>query len=63
MGLGTNGHIAIKTKNIARAIAYLERMGVALNEDSKKYDANGNMVAIYLAEEFGGFAVHLVQAK
>ena len=63
MGLGTNGHIAIKTKNLSRAIAYLERMGVALNEDSKKFDANGNMVAIYLADEFGGFAVHLVQAK
>ncbi|MBR5479804.1 MAG: bifunctional 4-hydroxy-2-oxoglutarate aldolase/2-dehydro-3-deoxy-phosphogluconate aldolase [Clostridia bacterium] len=63
MGLGANGHIAIKTKNIARAIAYLERMGVALNEDSKKFDANGNLVAIYLVEEFGGFAVHLVQAK
>lgn len=62
-GLGANGHIAIKTKNISRAVAYLERMGIALNEDSKKYDANGNMVAIYLANEFGGFAVHLVQAK
>ena len=26
-------------------------------------DANGNMVAVYLAAEFGGFAVHLLQAK
>ena len=32
-------------------------------KDLPKYDANGNMVAIYLANEFGGFAVHLVQAK
>jgi len=63
IGYGKNGHIAIKTANIARATAYLERIGVAINWDSAKKDANGNMVAVYLAAEFGGFAVHLLQAK
>ena len=63
VGYGKNGHIAIKTANIARATAYLERIGVAINWDSAKKDANGNMVAVYLASEFGGFAVHLLQAK
>ena len=63
VGYGKNGHIAIKTANIARATACLERIGVAINWDSAKKDANGNMVAVYLAAEFGGFAVHLLQAK
>lgn len=63
MGLGKNGHIAIKTANISRATAYLERIGVAINWDSAKKDANGNMIAVYLASEFGGFAIHLLQAK
>ena len=62
-GLGANGHIAIKTKNIDRAAAYLERCGVALNWDSAKKAADGSLVAVYLQEEIGGFAVHLVQAK
>ena len=62
-GLGTHGHIAIKTKNIDRASAYLERCGVKLNWDSAKKGADGALVAVYLEEEIGGFAVHLVQAK
>jgi len=62
-GLGTHGHIAIKTKNIDRATAYLERCGVKLNWDSAKKAADGSLVAVYLEEEIGGFAVHLVQAK
>lgn len=63
IGLGKNGHIAIKTANIDRATAYLERIGVAINWDSAKKDANGKMIAVYLAGEFGGFAIHLLQAK
>ena len=63
MGLGKHGHIAIKTQNLSRAIAYLDRTGVGINWDSAKKDANGAMVAIYLKDEFGGFAVHLLQAK
>ena len=61
--LGKNGHIAVKTKNIERATAYLERCGVKLNWSSAKKSADGALVAVYLEEEFGGFAIHLVQAK
>lgn len=60
-GLGKNGHIAIRTNYLARAINYLESQGIKFNPDSKKYNAKGEMTAIYFAEEFGGFAVHLVQ--
>ena len=60
--LGKNGHIAIGTPHVARAAAYLKRQGFSLKEDTAKYDAKGALVAIYLEEEFGGFALHLVRA-
>ncbi len=62
-GLGAHGHIAVVTNTISRAIAWLARQGVAIDEASAKKDAAGNMVAVYLKEEFGGFAVHLLQRK
>ncbi len=59
--LGKNGHIAIFTNYIERAIAYLERNGVKFNKESAKYNPAGKLGAIYLEQEIGGFAVHLVQ--
>lgn len=61
--LGAMGHIAIKTNNIQRAMYHLARRGVSFNQDSAKYDDKGNLKAIYLADEIGGFAAHLVAAK
>ncbi|MFV0400915.1 MAG: bifunctional 4-hydroxy-2-oxoglutarate aldolase/2-dehydro-3-deoxy-phosphogluconate aldolase [Oscillospiraceae bacterium] len=61
--LGKNGHIAISTLHIARAVAYLERMGFVFDPSTAKTDAKGKMIAIYLKEEIAGFAVHLVQSK
>ena len=61
--LGTNGHIAISTLSVDRAVAYLERRGFAFNERSAKKDAKGKLSAIYLRDEVAGFAVHLVQKK
>ncbi|MBU4200657.1 MAG: bifunctional 4-hydroxy-2-oxoglutarate aldolase/2-dehydro-3-deoxy-phosphogluconate aldolase [Verrucomicrobia bacterium] len=62
-GLGAHGHIAIATNSIARAIAWLTRKGVAVDMNSAKKDAGGSIVAVYLKDEFGGFAVHLLQKK
>lgn len=60
--LGKNGHIAISTNYILRAINYLETvLGVEFDEMTAKKDDKGNLKAIYLKEEIGGFAVHLVQ--
>lgn len=59
--LGQKGHIAIQTNYIERAIYHLEAKGYCFNQESKKFDKNGKLVAIYLNEELGGFAVHLVQ--
>lgn len=59
--LGANGHIAMATNSVERAIYHLGLQGVAFDESTKKYDAKGKLTAIYLKETFGGFAVHLVQ--
>lgn len=59
--LGKNGHIAIATNYIERAIYHLEKRGCEFDMDTAKYDAKGNMKAIYFKGEFGGFACHLVQ--
>lgn len=62
MFLGKNGHIAIKTNYMERAMAYIEAMGGSFNmEQGVAKDDKGNIKAIYLNEDFGGFAVHLVQ--
>ena len=55
------GHIGLRTNYLERAVSYLENMGVEFIEESKKYNAKGGLQVIYLKEEIGGFAVHLVQ--
>lgn len=59
--LGANGHVAIQTNYINRAIYHLEKRGFEFDMDTAKYDAKGNMKAVYFKGEFGGFALHLVQ--
>ena len=61
IGRGTNGHIAIGTNSVARAKNYLESVkGAKFIEDSAVVK-NGKLTAIYLEDEIGGFAIHLVQ--
>ena len=58
---GANGHVAIRTNSVERAMFHLEMRGAKFDPDSAKRDEKGNIKTIYLAEEFGGFAFHLVQ--
>ncbi len=58
--LGKNGHIAIGTTDIEGAVKYLESTGVEFDMETAKYK-NEKMIAVYMKEEVGGFAVHLVQ--
>ena len=58
--LGKNGHVAVKTNSIARAAVELAKNGFTLDETTAKYKGD-KMVAVYLHQEFGGFAVHLLQ--
>ena len=56
---GANGHIAIRTNKMTPAIAEMERRGLELDWDSVK--DKENIKAVYFKNEFGGFAVHLLQ--
>lgn len=58
-GRGTHGHIAIGTNNVDRAVYHLGKQGVKFDESSFSFDADNHLKVAYLAEEFGGFAVHL----
>ena len=58
--LGKNGHIAIGTNYIERAVYHMELQGFEFDMDTAKYK-NGKLIAVYLKGELGGFAVHLVQ--
>lgn len=58
--LGDNGHIAIKTNSIPRAICDLEKRGFSVDMSTAKYKKE-KIVAVYLKQNFGGFAVHLLQ--
>jgi len=60
MHLGKNGHIAIRTNSIPCAVAELEKKGFAVDMETAKYQS-GKLTAVYLKQEFGGFAVHLLQ--
>ncbi len=54
-GRGRNGHIAIAANSIKRARWHLERRGFTFD------DSSDNGKAIYMNEEIGGFAFHLLQ--
>jgi 2-dehydro-3-deoxyphosphogluconate aldolase/(4S)-4-hydroxy-2-oxoglutarate aldolase len=60
-GPGTHGHLAIRTNSIPRAIAYLQRQGVEVDMTTAKGPEGGPVVAVYLKNEVGGFAIHLLQ--
>ena len=59
-GRGTNGHIAILTNNVDRAIYHLGQRGVKFDMASQNVK-DGKTIAIYIADEIAGFAFHLVQ--
>ncbi len=60
-GRGKNGHIAVGAYNVERAIYHLSRRGAKFDDSSIKTDAAGNITNIYLENEIGGFAVHIMK--
>ena len=56
---GTNGHIAISTNCISRAVWHLEQQGFVFGEP--QYNSEGKFTSIYLKDEICGFGVHLLQ--
>lgn len=60
-GRGTKGHICLATSNVDRAINYLSSKGIEVLEETRTLDEKGNTKNIYLKDEFGGFAIHILK--
>ena len=58
--LGKQGHLAVRTNQIDIAIAALEKKGFQVDMETAKYKGD-RMIAVYLKNEIGGFAIHLLQ--
>lgn len=61
-GPGEKGHICVRVSCIRRAINYLETAGVKFDENSRQYNAFGELFVIYFEEQIAGFAYHLIEA-
>ena len=58
--LGDKGHVAVRTNKMEAAVADLEKKGYALDPETAKYKGD-TMIAVYLKDQFGGFAFHLLK--
>lgn len=59
--LGKHGHIALVTNDLEAAVADLKEKGYDMNADTAAYTQDGKLKNVYLAGEFGGFAIHIMQ--
>lgn len=60
---GFAGHIAIGTRSVERAEAYLKSKGIGMRKEFINRDAQGKLIAVYLEEEIAGFAIHLLEKQ
>ena len=58
---GENGHVAIATTSPDRARAHLEKLRFEFDESSASYFDDGRLKVVYLKNDIGGVAVHLIQ--
>ena len=59
-GVCDNGHIAIKTTNVDRAVYYLSKRGIEFDLSTAMYNDDGSMKFIYIKNQIGGVGGHLV---
>lgn len=60
--LGERGHIAIAVNDINRAVAFLQRTGVAVQQDTA-VKRDGVLKEIYIKPQVSGFALHLIEKE
>ncbi len=59
---GTKGHIGLFASDLNAALADLESKGVRLSyDDTLMRNPDGSIKNVYLRDEFGGFAIHIMQ--
>ena len=59
--LGKNGHIAMRTPDLDAAVEELRGKGFAFKMETAAYTEDGKLKNIYLDDEFGGFAIHIMR--
>ena len=59
--LGRNGHIGMYTPDCEAAVRDLEERGFEVDMTTAKYKPDGTLNAVYLKQEVGGFALHIVR--
>lgn len=59
--LGANGHIALRTPDLAAAVEELKGKNFSFNMDTAAYTEDGQLKNVYLNGEYGGFAIHIMQ--
>lgn len=59
--LGSNGHIAMRTPDLDAAVEELKGKGFSFLEETAARDDEGRLKNIYLAGEYGGFAIHIMR--
>lgn len=57
---GKQGHIAVRTSRVDIAVAELVKRGYKVDIETVTRE-NGQISAVYLKDQFGGFAIHLLQ--
>ena len=59
---GAKGHVGFSVRSVERALAWYRSRGIPVREESIRRTADGaHLQSFYLAEEPGGFAVHVVK--
>jgi len=58
---GKRGHIGMATPDCEAAVKDLEERGYEVDMTTAKYKPDGTLNAVYLKDEIGGFAVHIVR--
>ncbi len=59
--LGKNGHIALGVHNLEDAMEELKSHGITFLEDTIALNDEGKIKNVYIAEEFEGFAIHILE--
>lgn len=59
--LGSNGHIAMRTPDLTSAMEELKEKGFSFNMETAAYKEDGTLKNVYLDNEFGGFAIHIME--
>ena len=58
---GRLGHIGMRTQDCEAAVKDLESRGFEVDMSTAKYRPDGTLYVVYLKQEIGGFAVHIVR--